>query len=145
MTEERTQWLEEWNAENDVKTVEECETWKESVSVLRCPVFGVKVHDGKGCPGCKFGHDRLREVTAHMEKKHDFAENVVPIACSIQKVFASHLRGCLRVNTTPAEEDNDADEGLLALRQFNAEFQRFEQEDHRSAVGTESSLQSANR
>jgi hypothetical protein len=145
MTDERTQWLAEWNEDNDVKTFEECETWKKSVSVLRCPVLGVKVHDGKGCPGCKFGHDRPWEVTAHMESEHDFVENVVPIACSIQKVFSSNLRGCLRVITTPAEEDDIADEGLLALRQFNAEFQRFEQEDHRSAVGTESSLQSANR
>src|ERR1700685_1405888 len=140
MTDERTQWLAEWNADNDVKTLEECETWKEAVSLLRCPVIGVKVHVGSGCPGCKFSHYRAREVTAHMRTEHNFTEGVVPISCSIQKVFASHLRGCLRVNTTPDEEDDTADAGLLALRQFNAEFQRLEQVDQRSAVGTQSFL-----
>jgi hypothetical protein len=80
-----------------------------------------------------------------MRTEHNFTDGVVPILCSIQKVFSSHLRGCLRVNTTPTEEDDNADEGLLALRQFSAEFQRFEQEDQRSAVGTQSVLQSANR
>jgi hypothetical protein len=138
MTEEQTQWLEEWLADNDVKTLEECETWKDSVSVLRCPVIGIKVHDGSGCPTCKFSHYRAREVTAHMDKEHELTEEVVPVPCSIQKVFSSHLRGCWRVNTTPAEEDDTADVGLLALRQFNAEFKMFEQEDQRSAVGMQS-------
>ena len=138
MTEGRTQWLEEWLADNDVKTLEECKAWKESTSELRSPVIGIKVHVGTGCPACKFSHDRPREVTAHMDREHDLAEEVVPVPCSIQKVFSSHLRGCWRVNTTPAEEDDTADEGLLALCQFNAEFQRFEQEDQRSAVGMRS-------
>jgi hypothetical protein len=138
MTEERTQWLEEWIADNDVKTLKECETWKESVSVLRCPVIGIKVYDGSSCPACKFSHYRAREVTAHMDKEHELTEEVVPVPCSIQKVFSSHLRGCWAVNTTPAEEDDTTDEGLLALRQFNAEFKMFEQEDQRSAVGMQS-------
>jgi hypothetical protein len=138
MTEERTQWLEEWTGDNEVKTLEESEAWKESVSVLRCPVIGIKVLVGSGCATCKFSHYRAREVTSHMNKEHGLTEEVVPVPCSIQKVFSSHLRGCWRVNTTPAEEDDTADEGLLALRQFNAEFEMFEQEDQRSAVGMQS-------
>ena len=142
MTEERTQWLEEWLADNEGKTLEQCEAWKESVSVLRTPVIGIAVHDGSGCPTCKFSHYRAWEVTAHMDKEHDLTEEVVLVPCSVQKVFSSHLRGCWRVNTTPAEEDDTADEGLLALRQFNAEFESLEQEDQRSAVGSNLYLQS---
>jgi hypothetical protein len=138
MTEERTQWLEGWLADNAVKTLEECEVWKESVSVLRSPVIGLEVHVGSGCPSCKFSHDRPWEVTAHMNRDHELMEEVIPVPCYIQKVFSSHLRGCWRVNTTPTEEDDTADEGLLALRQFTAELERFEQEDQRSAVGMQS-------
>jgi hypothetical protein len=138
MIEERTQWLEEWLADNKVKTVEECGTWKESASMLRSPVIGIKVHVGIGCPSCKFSHDRPWEVTAHMDREHDLTEEIVPVPCCIQKVFSSNLRGCWRVNTAPTEEDDTADEGALALRQFSAEFQRFEQEDQRSAVGMQS-------
>jgi len=138
MTEERSQWLEEWIADNEVKTLEQCETWKESISVLRCPVIGIKVHVGSGCPTCKFSHYRAWEVMAHMDKEHDLMEEVVPVPCSIQKVFSSHLRGCWRVNTTAVEEDDTADEGLLALCRFNAEFQRFEEEDQPSTVGMQS-------
>jgi len=138
MTEERAQWLEEWIADNEVKTLEDCETWKDSTSVLRAPVIGIKVHVGSGCPSCKFSHYRAREVTAHMDREHELTDEIVPVPCSIQKVFSSHLRGCWRVNTTPIEEDDTADEGLLALRQFSSEFQRFEQEDQRSAVGMQS-------
>jgi hypothetical protein len=138
MTEERTQWLEEWLADNEVKTLGQCQAWKESVPELRSPVVGIKVHVGTGCPSCKFSHDRPREVTKHMDDEHDLTEGVVPVGCSIQKVFSSHLRGCWRVNTTRTEEDETADEGLLALRQFSSEFERFEQEDQRSAVGMKS-------
>ena len=138
MTEERTQWLEEWIADNGVKTLEECEAWKDSTSVLRTPVIGIQVHVGSGCPTCKFCHYRQWEVTAHMDKEHELTKEVVLVPCSIQKVFSSHLRGCWRVNTTPAEEDDTADEGLFALRQFNAEFERLEQEEQRSAVGMRS-------
>src|SRR5579859_770294 len=138
MTEERTQWVEEWLADNEVKTLEECKAWKECTSVLGSPVIGIKVHVGSGCPSCKFSHDRPREVTAHMDKEHDLTEELVPVPCSIQKVFSSHLRGYWRVNSTPTEEDDTTDEGLLALCQFSAEFQRFEQEDQRSAVGMQS-------
>ena len=138
MTEERTQWLEEWIADNGVKTLEECEAWKDSTSVLRTPVISIKVHIGSACATCKFSHYRHREVTAHMAREHDRMEEVVPIPCSIQKVFSSHLRGCWRVNTTSIEEDDTADEGLFALRQFNAEFERLEQEEQRSAVGMRS-------
>src|SRR5579859_1541767 len=140
MTEERTQWVEEWLADNEVKTLKECKAWKESASVLRRPVIGIKVYAGSGCTTCKFSHDRPREVTAHMEKEHDLTEEVVPVPCSIQKVFSSHLRGCWRVNITPTEEDDTTDEGLLALCRFSAEFQRFEEEDQRSAVGIQSSF-----
>src|SRR5579859_6321595 len=138
MTEERTQWLEEWLADNDVKTVEECKAWKESISVLGSPVIGIKAHAGSGCTTCKFSHNRPREVTAHMDREHNLTEEIVSVPCSIQKVFSSHLRGCWRVNTAPTKEDDTADEGLLALHQFSAEFQRFEQEDQRSAVGMQS-------
>ena len=135
MTEERTQWLEGWLADNEVKTLVECEAWKKTASELPSPVIGIKVDVGFGCPTCKFSHYREREVTAHMDDEHDLMEEVVPVPCSIQKVFSSHLRGCWRVNTTHTEEDDTADEGLLALREFNAEFRMFEQEDQRSAVG----------
>jgi hypothetical protein len=138
MTEERTQWLEEWLADNEVKTFNDCKAWKESASVLRSPVLGIKVHVGSGCPSCQFSHDRPREVTKHMDEEHNFTEEVVHVPCSIQKVFSSHLRGSWRVNTTPTEHDDIADEGLLALRQFSAEFQRLEEEDQRSAVGMKS-------
>jgi hypothetical protein len=130
--------LEEWLADNQVKTFDECKAWKESVPELGSPVIGIAVLDGIGCPACKFSHYREREVTAHMDDEHDLMEEVIPIPCSIQKVFSSHLRGCWRVNTTPAEEDDTADEGLLALRKFNDEFRMFEQEDQRSAVGMRS-------
>ena len=106
--------------------------------VLPSPIIGIKVHVGSGCPTCQFSHYRTREVMAHMDDEHDLTEEIVPVPCSIQKVFSSHLRGCWRVNTTPTEEDDTAHEGLLALRQFNAEFERFEQEDQRSAVGMQS-------
>src|SRR5579859_6546414 len=63
MTEERTQWVEEWVADNEVKTLEECKAWKECTSVLGSPVIGIKVHVGGGCPSCKFSHDR--PITGH--------------------------------------------------------------------------------
>jgi hypothetical protein len=130
--------LEEWLADNEVKTFEECKAWKESAPQLGSPVIGIAVLDGIGCPTCKFSHYREREVMTHMDDEHDLTEEDVPIPCSIQKVFSSRLRGCWRVNTTPDEDDDTADEGLVALRKFNAEFQRFEQEDQRSAVGMRS-------
>ena len=138
MTEGQTQWLEEWLADNEVKTLEECQAWKESSSMLQIPVIGIEVYVGSGCTTCKYSSDRLRKVTAHMETEHDLTEEPVPVTCSIQKVFSSHLRGCWRVNTTPIEEDDTADEGFLALRQFSSEFQRLEQEDQRSAIGMQS-------
>src|SRR5271154_2798919 len=45
MTEGRTQWLEEWIADNGVKTLEECQAWKESFSVLRIPITGLSCGD----------------------------------------------------------------------------------------------------
>src|SRR5271154_4066901 len=92
MTEGRTQWLEEWLAGNEVKTLEECQAWKESSSVRRSPMIGIKVYAGSGYTTCKFSNDRVRKVTAHMEKEHDLTEELVPVTCSIQKVFSSHLR-----------------------------------------------------
>jgi hypothetical protein len=130
--------LEEWLADNQVKTFDECKAWKESVPELGSPVIGITVLDGIGCPACKFSHYREREVMIHMDDEHDLTAEDITFPCSIQKVFSSHLRGCWRVNTTPAEEDDTADEGLLALRKFNDEFRMFEQEDQRSAVGMRS-------
>jgi hypothetical protein len=83
MTEERTQWLDEWLTDNEVKTLVECKVWKESTSELQSPIIGIKVHIGTACQTCKFSHDRAREVTAHMDKDHDLTEEVVPVPFSI--------------------------------------------------------------
>jgi hypothetical protein len=69
-----------------------------------------------------------------MRNVHGIDEDIVPLSCSVQRVFSSHLRAFWRIETSVAEDDR-TDEGLFAIRQFRAEFQRFEQEDHRSAVG----------
>ena len=74
-------------ADNEVKTLEECQAWKESSSMLRIPVIGIKVYAGSGCMTCKYSSDRLRKVTAHMETEHDLTEELVPVTCSIQKVY----------------------------------------------------------
>jgi hypothetical protein len=58
-----------------------------------------------------------------------------PMECSVQRVFASNLRAFWRVKTAPHVDETN-DEGLLALRQFSAEFQEFEQADTRSGLGT---------
>jgi hypothetical protein len=131
--------LEEWLADNEVKTLEECKTWKKSVPVLQSPVIGIKVYSGSGCTGCRFSHERQREVETHMGKVHGIEDNVAPISCSVQRVFSSHLRVFWRIEAS-VDEDDQTDEGLFALRQFSREFQRFEQEDNRSTVGMYSSF-----
>jgi hypothetical protein len=121
--------------ENEVKTLDDCKTWKASIPVLQSAVIGINTLSGSGCTTCNFSHERKREVTGHMSTIHGIGKYIAPVECSVQRVFSSQLHAFWRVNTTPAEEDDTADEGLLALRKFNAEFQMFEQEDQRSAVG----------
>jgi hypothetical protein len=132
--EERKLWLEEWLDDNEVKTVAECKAWKDSVPILNTPVMGIKVYSGSGCTGCRFSQERKREVVSHMSTEHSIVDTE-PIECSVQRVFASNLRAFWRVNTEP-HVDEAEDEGLLALQQFSAEFQRFEQADTRSGLGT---------
>jgi hypothetical protein len=126
--------LEEWLRENEVKTLADCKMWKDSIPVLRSAIIGIKTLGGAGCTDCKFSHERQREVNTHMRNVHGIDEDIVPLSCSVQRVFSSHLRAFWRIQT-PVAEDDRTDEGLFAIRQFRAEFQRFEQEDHRSAVG----------
>jgi len=126
--------LEEWLIDNEVKTLAECKAWKESMPILDTPVMGIKVYSGSGCTRCRFSQERKREVVSHMSTEHDVVDTE-PIDCSVQRVFASNLRSFWRVNTTPHVNEVE-DEGLLALRQFSAEFQRFGQEDTRSGLGT---------
>jgi hypothetical protein len=126
--------LEEWLGDNEVKTLAECKAWKESVPILDSPVMGIKVYSGSGCTTCRFSQERKREVIAHMSTEHGIV-NSEPIDCSVQRVFASNLRAFWRVNTAPYVDQTN-DEGLLALQQFSAEFQRLEQADTRSGLGT---------
>jgi hypothetical protein len=121
--------------ENEVKTLQECRDWKENTDVLGNPVIGIKTLKGHGCPSCKYAHDRVRYVTTHMRKVHNTRDEVEPVECSVQIVFASNLRGFWKVSDTPAL-DETTDEGLLALRHFSLEFQQLQLEDSRSAIGT---------
>jgi hypothetical protein len=127
-------WLEEWLADNEVKTLAECIAWKETVPILNTRVQGIKVCDGSGCTSCRFSQERKREVVTHMRTEHRIVDPK-PIDCKVQRVFSSNLRVWWRINETPHVNEVE-DEGLLALRQFSAEFQRFEQTDTRSGLGT---------
>ena len=69
--------------DNAVKTLEKCKAWKEPASELRSPVIGIKVHISSGCPICKFSHDRVREVTVHMDREHDLTDEAITVPCSI--------------------------------------------------------------
>jgi len=127
-------WLEGWLDDNEVKTVAECKAWKDSMPILDTPVMGIKVYNGGGCTNCRFSHERKREVVSHMSGEHSVVDTE-PIECSVQRVFASNLRAFWRVTTAPHVGEAE-DEGLLALQQFSAEFQRFERVDTRSGLGT---------
>lgn len=127
-------WLDEWLEENEVRELSDCKAWKESMPILHSAVIGIEMIPGSGCIECNFAQERKREVTAHMKREHGIDEDTTLVPCLLQRVFSSHLRGFLRVQTTdPQLESND--EGLLALRQFSAEIKRLEQQDSRSAVG----------
>jgi hypothetical protein len=126
-------WLEEWLEENKVLTLEDCKVWKESMPLLRSAVIGITTLPGSGCTDCNFGHEREREVTVHMRNVHDI-EDIAPIPASLQRVFASHLRGFWRI-TDLGIADEPTDEGLTALRQFSTEFHKFQQEDRPSSIG----------
>jgi hypothetical protein len=127
--------LEEWLEDNEVKTLDDCKTWKASIPVLQSAVIGIKTLTGSGCTACNFSHERKRAVTGHMSTIHGIGEDIAPLECSVQRVFSSQLHAFWRIETPVVEED-PTDEGSFALRQFHAEFQRFGQEDQRSAVGT---------
>lgn len=127
--------MEEWIDENEIKTLDDCKMWKASIPVLQSAVIGIKTLTGSGCTVCNFSHERKREVTGHMSTVHGIGEDIAPLECSVQRVFSSQLHAFWRI-VTPAVENDPTDEGLFALSRFHAEFERFEQEDQRSAVGT---------
>jgi hypothetical protein len=133
-TEERTEWLEEWLEDNEIKTLEECRVWKEDMPLLNGPVIGIPVMPGHGCPECLFSQERARNITSHVVNMHGRRGNVTPIPCSIQRIFVSNLHGWWRVNTEP-EIDETTDEGLLALRHFSTEFDRLAYQTGDSEVG----------
>lgn len=120
--------------ENEVKTLVECKAWKESIPVLHSEVIGIKTLGGSGCTACNFAHDRKRVVSTHMRTAHGFATDIAPTTCTVQMVFSSSLHAFWRVEIPVARED-PTDEALFALRQFEAEVQRLEEVDQRSAVG----------
>ena len=124
-----------WLEENQVKSLVDCKSWKDSNPMLPTEVAGIKTLDGFGCTVCNYCHDRRRSVTAHMQQTHGFDKDTQTVSCSIQGVFSSHLRGWWRVETATYAEDIN-DEGIMALSYFSAEFKQLEQEDTRSAVGT---------
>ena len=132
-TEDQSAWLEEWLEENDVKTLEDCKEWKDSMPLLQSAVIGIPTLPGSGCTNCNFGHERQREVTGHMRDEHGI-EDIAPIPASLQRVFASQLRGFWRI-ADPVIADDPTDEGLIALRRFRTEFHKFQQEDRPSPIG----------
>ena len=132
-TENQSAWLEEWLEENEVKTLEDCKVWKDSMPLLQSAVIGITTLPGSGCTNCNFGHERQRNVTTHMRNVHGI-QDIAPILASLQRIFTSHLRGFWRV-TDPHTADEPTDEGLTALRQFSTEFHKFQQEDRPSSIG----------
>jgi hypothetical protein len=131
--------MEDWLTENNVKTLQEYRDWRQNTDLLPSSVIGIKSLKGHGCPQCKFAHDRVQYVTTHMQKTHSNSGQTEPIPCIIQPVFASNLRSFWKIADTP-EADEIMDEGLLALRQFSAEFQQMQLDDPRSAIGIYRSL-----
>jgi hypothetical protein len=120
--------------DNDVKTLNDCQAWKDSMPVLGSAVMGIRTLSGTGCTNCNFSHERQREVTTHMRKVHGCENDILPIHCTLQRIFSSKLHGFWRVDTT-VPTDGINDEGILALSLFNAEVRKLEQEDSRSAIG----------
>jgi len=118
--------------------------WKASIPVLQSAVIGIPTFPGSGCTTCNFSHERKRAVTGHMSTVHGIGEDIGPLVCSVQRVFSSQLHAFWRIET-PIVANDPTDEGLFALRQFSAEFQRFGQEDNPSAVGIQSLVLQANR
>jgi hypothetical protein len=109
--------------------------------MLDSPVIGIPISKGYGCPDCLFVQERARNIPVHLLKEHGCRDSVDPVFCSIQRLFVSNLHGWWRVNAEPRVEET-TDEGLIALRQFSAEFDRLEQENGHSAVGIKSCLSS---
>jgi hypothetical protein len=114
--------------------LEECRVWKEDMPLLNTSVIGIPVKAGHGCPDCLFSQERARNVMSHIMNVHGRRDNPAAIPCSIQRVFVSNLHGWWRVNTA-TEVEETTDEGLIALRHFNAEFDRLEQQNGDSDVG----------
>jgi hypothetical protein len=132
-TEDQSAWLEEWLEENDIKSLEDCKVWKDSVPLLQSAVIGIPTLSGSGCTNCNFGHERQREVTGHMRDELGI-EDIAPIQASLQQVFASQLRGFWRI-ADPVIAEDPTDEGLTALHRFRTEFHEFQQEDRPSSIG----------
>ena len=101
--------------------------------LLQSAVIGITTLPGSGCTVCNFGHERQREVIGHMSNVHGI-DDVAPIPASLQRVFASHLRGFWRIRN-PGTADEPTDEGLTVIRQFRIEFHTFQQEDRPSSIG----------
>ena len=133
-TEDQSAWLEEWLEENKVKMLADCKTWKDRMPLLELAVIGIRTLSGSGCTACNFGHERQRNVTAHMRNVHGI-EDIAAVPASLQLVFTSYLRGFWRIRTPGATVDW-TDEGLAALGQFSTEFRKFQQEDRPSSIGT---------
>src|SRR5579859_2227059 len=131
--EDQGTWLEEWLEKNDVKTLNDCKLWKDGMPLLQSAVLGIPTVPGHGCTECNFGHDRQRNVIAHMRNVHNI-QDMASILVSVQHVFTSHLRGFWRITT--AQIDNEiTDEGLTMLHQFSTEFHKFQLEDRPSSIG----------
>jgi len=64
-------WLEEWLKENEVRELNDCKAWKESMPVLYSPIIGIETVPGSGCTECNFAQQRKCEVTAHMRRVHN--------------------------------------------------------------------------
>ena len=130
--------------DNEIKTLKDYKRWKDSVPVLSSPVIGIEILFGSGCSIYNFLHECQQEVTTHMRVIHSIEQKIAPISCFIQRVFSSHLHGFWRIRS-PMVKNNQSDEGLFMLHQFSREFQRFAQEDNRSAIGIYLLLFKANK
>jgi hypothetical protein len=128
------EWLDTWMEDNQVKTLEECRVWKENMHLVNGAIIGIPIKAGHGCPDCIFSQERARNINAHLVNVHGRRDNPTAIPCSMQRVFVSNLHGWWRVHTA-IEEENPTDEGLIALRHFNAEFDRLEQQNGQSDIG----------
>jgi len=96
-------WLEEWLKENEVKTLADCKIWKDSMPLLHSPVTGIAILSGNGCTDCNFSHERVREVSIHMQNMHGIGDDIGPLPASLQRVFASHLSVDPTAERSPCE------------------------------------------